>query len=352
MNNLKMEQITSQHWKTWYCTSIPMLSNKTPNEAKETADGKTLLNNMLAFYDSIRHRSLLDINIPSRYAKGQLQLDGGDWNNNFSRERRIVEYNTNIHPTQREESHTKRFDQKKLLIFVPKRCEMIGCNKTDTDDVRRCGKCRCVFYCGVAHQRKDWPRHKLDCITIWDLEVKLLPKPFLYSREMVKFPHVLFPIAKYDDTATCCFICHSKQTEVNITFTDCCKLPICDNSHEYQMMSFASGFCHRSHILNTTCSKHHEEEHVGDWRDCEECNQLKHGARPFASTNGFCATPCLEKFIPQGSMLTYPCAMGLCKRRMMPGHSAEIHINGGVAICRECSCELSLPTWRNVIPKD
>lgn len=32
------------------------------------------------------------------------------------------------------------------------------------DDVKRCSRCQTVAYCGKAHQRQDWARHKSGCI--------------------------------------------------------------------------------------------------------------------------------------------------------------------------------------------
>ena len=137
-------------------------------------------------------------------------------------------------------------------------------------------------------------------------------------------------------TGAKCFICHANASEVDITYTSCCKLPVCDNSHEeYKMMSYSRDFCNRSHTFYTTCSTHRDEDHEGDWRECEECNELTKGVRPFASTNRFCATPCLERFIPQGSMLTYPCDTPSCKLRIFAGHGS-ITITAAGTICSRC----------------
>ena len=32
-----------------------------------------------------------------------------------------------------------------------------------TDDLKRCGACKCTFYCGVEHQKQDRPTHKMLC---------------------------------------------------------------------------------------------------------------------------------------------------------------------------------------------
>ncbi len=103
------------------------------------------------------------------------------------------------------------------------------------------------------------------------------------------------------------------------------------------MMSYSKDFCERSHVMYTACNTHHEEGHSGDWRECAECNHLEE-ARPFQSTNRFTVTPCLEKFIPKGSMLTYGCGMEGCKTRMLPGHlTNSFSYLGGIRMCHKCS---------------
>ena len=85
-----------------------------------------------------------------------------------------------------------------------------------------------------------------------------------------------------------------------------------------------------------------DEGHEGDWRECTTCNKADTGgARPFLSTNGFCQTPCLEKFIPRGSMITFPCDRQGCNNRMIPGHCEMISVTTRRGIfCETCSEEL------------
>jgi hypothetical protein len=335
----EMKPLISQHWCTWFSTRLPVLSNQTPNEAAETVEGRKLLDILLAFYDSIRPRSDNDVNIPSNYAKWKLGYGTG-CTEDYLREEAIMKFKSSNRLTKREVGHTRQLEKKLVSIFVPKRCERVGCDKKDHDDVQACAKCKCVYYCGRDHQKQDWSRHKLDCNAITLSKVHLHAKQFFFSRELVKYPLGCFPIAKCNDKETCCFICSSTRKEVEITYTECCKLPICDNSNEYQINSHALDFCHRSHKLFTTCSSHHEAGHEGDWRDCDECNKLKNGARPFSSTNGFCATPCFEKFLPQGTMLTHRCQSWRCENRMLPGHGAVMFYGGktsGSWYCAPCS---------------
>jgi hypothetical protein len=48
-------------------------------------------------------------------------------------------------------------------------CALPGCgvrtraDGTSARPLRRCGACRAVAYCGPAHQRADWARHRLEC---------------------------------------------------------------------------------------------------------------------------------------------------------------------------------------------
>jgi hypothetical protein len=47
-------------------------------------------------------------------------------------------------------------------------CALPGCGARDRDGggakkLPRCGTCRTVCYCGAAHQREDWRRHKREC---------------------------------------------------------------------------------------------------------------------------------------------------------------------------------------------
>jgi hypothetical protein len=39
------------------------------------------------------------------------------------------------------------------------------------------------------------------------------------------------------------------------------------------MFSYARNSCHRNHSRYTLCGYHHNEDHAGDWRNCEECRQ-------------------------------------------------------------------------------
>lgn len=326
-----LDQLKSQQWNRWMTQPVPMLGDISPTEASRTPAGRRKLDELLAFYERMSgsHNGGLNANIPPRYARWKLGYGPGSAEE-FSREEAIFNMmeNNPSRATDRTERHTQRLEKKKAAIWIPRRCEVPGCTKRG-DDVKNCAKCKCAFYCGREHQAQDWDRHKLDCKTLRTTGSFLQPRFYVPSRELEKYPLQCFPVSSDASNTKKCFICHSGESEVDITFTSCCNLPVCDNSHEYQMFSYSRDFCERSHSRYTACGRHMDEEHAGDWRECEQCNEPEEGARPYKSTNGFCATPCLEKFIPQGSMITFGCSATGCKNRMIPGHSGYSWKSGG-----------------------
>ena len=42
-------------------------------------------------------------------------------------------------------------------------CSLDTCMVTDA--AFRCSKCQEAMYCSIEHQRQDWPRHKVECIS-------------------------------------------------------------------------------------------------------------------------------------------------------------------------------------------
>ena len=56
-----------------------------------------------------------------------------------------------------------------------------------------------------------------------------------------------------------------------LTKTECCGTWICDDEDEYVAFSYARNSCYRNHRRYTLCGFHHNEQHDGDWKDCEEC---------------------------------------------------------------------------------
>jgi hypothetical protein len=45
-------------------------------------------------------------------------------------------------------------------------CAFPGCEVREAWELatmKKCGRCKAVYYCGTAHQREHWPEHKRDC---------------------------------------------------------------------------------------------------------------------------------------------------------------------------------------------
>lgn len=333
-------ELKSKCWNKWLNEPIPMIGNVTPMHAAKTSKGREKLNELFAFYDSDRPISgvdgSFDPNIPTQYAKWKLGYGKGSASE-FAEEEAILNYKNPRRATKRIERHTRELEKKKTTIWIPARCEVKGCTKRG-DEVKACSKCHCAYYCGREHQSQDWERHKLDCKALRKCDF-LHARPFLPSRELEKYPLGCFPVTRSRSSVENpkCFLCHANSSEVDITYTECCNLPICNNSHEYEPFSYSRDFCQRSHDSYTACATHMHEGHNGDWRDCAECNKEQDGGRSFRATNGFCATPCLEKFIAQGSMITFGCDGQGCKNRMIPGHSGFCSKNGSVYCSNLCS---------------
>jgi hypothetical protein len=103
----------------------------TPIEASKTVRGRQLLNELLAFYDSMRRQrdsgvGGLDMNIPTRYTKWKLGYGPGSAED-FVEEEKILNYfDPTRRNTPRKERHTKKLKKKKAAIFIPERCEVVG----------------------------------------------------------------------------------------------------------------------------------------------------------------------------------------------------------------------------------
>jgi len=67
-----------------------------------------------------------------------------------------------------------------------------------------------------------------------------------------------------------CGLCH-KSTK--LTKTECCGRWICDDYAKYVLFSYARNSCARNHQRYTLCAFHHNEEHKGDWQDCQLCRE-------------------------------------------------------------------------------
>ncbi|KDO17213.1 hypothetical protein SPRG_17379 [Saprolegnia parasitica CBS 223.65] len=242
--------------------------------------------------------------------------------------------------TRRKPASAARLELRLKQMFVPRRCEVVDCD-LDGADVKPCGKCRCVFYCGRDHQRQDWARHKIDCKHIASIGVSGIP--YDEDEELEKFPFDVFPVV--NSTVDTCFVCGAGESEVHLGVTECCGLVVCDNEHEYLMGSYSRKHCWRSHGKYTTCGYHKTQGHRHpDWRTCPHMECLKQrenrsdprgggGGRSWYATNGFNATPMLASDIPKGSMLTGKCAA--CPRRIADGWDNVAMTKNGT-LCTVC----------------
>jgi len=374
-----LKPMKCKHWNSWFQQPIPMIGNIAPQEAATTVSGRKKLEEWFNYADSMRvigrqgaerrGEPYLDMNIPTRYAKWKLGIGPGK-SSDFVKEEEVFNFMTTVdtstpgsayRQTNRTSKHTKKLEKKKVSMYIPARCEHTGCTKRGYQIVKACARCNCAYYCSREHQVEDWSKHKLDCKFLSKLG-NIDPTPFTFEQELQKYPIGCFPLTKKKKPSLLlrnvdvtkknedeneienekCFICHSKTSEVNLRYTECCNLPICDNSHEYEINSYSRDFCHRSHDMYTACSTHHHEEHAGDWRVCVDCNTSTYSdnttiVRPFHTTNRFLTTPSCEQFLPQGSMLTFACDnFPGCKSRMLPGHSTMSY-RDGKTICGLCS---------------
>ena len=55
----------------------------------------------------------------------------------------------------------KHFTEK-MPVYDGPRCHFVDC--PIIYDLKKCARCKEVFYCSTIHQRNDWPEHKLVCI--------------------------------------------------------------------------------------------------------------------------------------------------------------------------------------------
>lgn len=248
---------------------------------------------------------------------------------------------TGIKTTNRSTASKRRLQEKQSAMWIPRRCEFPGCDKTGSDDLSYCQKCRCAFYCSVEHQKAQWPTHKLECKHMARKGITAVH--YTTEEELRKFPIGCFPLSDEACAALpeACFVCGATEEEVNLGKTRCCNMWVCDNEHEYQMMSYSRDHCIRSHDRYTMCSTHSQNRHHGDWRTCTDCSgaqgSYNGSGRDWHSTNGFNITPGLTHVYPQGSSLTVKCSA--CPRRILEGHdgySTSLTAGGRTLLCDSC----------------
>jgi len=334
-----MRPMIAKHWQSWFDTPVPSIGNITPRQASQSAEGRALLDQLLNSYDQLR-QPLLDLNVPTDWAKWKLGYGPGS-SEQFAEEEAIY-YNSpdddDIQPTRRTTEQQARLDKKVRQFFIPRRCEFSDCDKAGRDTTLHiCGRCRTAYYCSREHQTEDWTRHKVECSYIKNSG--LTAHTYVTSEELEKYPIGCFPIeTPPEGTPLQCFVCGATPSEVNLDFTECCNVPVCDNEHEYALMSYSRDHCGRSHRKYTACGSHFAENHSGDWRQCAECNALgPFGTRPFTLTNRFNVTPALESVLPRGSFVSQACGNNGCRNRFIPGHDSSVFSKGKEVCSRGCS---------------
>jgi len=315
-------------WRKWFDGPSESLGGRTPHQAAATEDGRRKIFEMYQWYEEMDGHSLIPASmsgrVPKAYAFWKLGMGPGSAEE-FAAEERIYNGGASARPsTQRSEKHERRLQKKMVSLWIPNRCELQGCEASQPNDLKRCMRCKCVLYCSKEHQAQDWARHKIECRALANYDIK--PKTFQTAQDLEQHPIGCYPFSGVSKEK--CLVCLASAPEVHLNYTPCCNVPMCDTDHEYEMFSNDKGHCLRSHKRYTSCHRHYEEKHPGnDWRECEICNQCEgyddnnKNTRSFHSTNHFNTLPPLEKWLPRGSFLTFPCVE--CSKRVLPGHSSN-----------------------------
>ena len=212
---------------------------------------------------------------------------------------------------------------KDKLIWIPQRCEVIGCMRTE--HLSKCDKCGMVMYCGREHRKRDWKRHRKECEHLKKL--RLFGYPYIQDVELAKYPIGIFPTLKDMSPPSICGLCGSEE---NIVKTPCCGLGIC-SPYKQGGTQMSSRRCHHFHMRYTLCGYHHGQRHQSaDWRDCQRCALLLD--TPY-SNNGYNFTPRL--YAEKGIFLTDECSR--CPARVHTTYDNYVIYPGGNLRCMSCS---------------
>lgn len=224
---------------------------------------------------------------------------------------------------------------------------MPGCTEVGT--LKQCSACHMVQYCGSAHQKANWAKHKKDCVVFTRLGLRAL---FYNDEDMLR----AYPLSPRVPTtnAECealvaaaqkCPLCGKSSKQTGMTLTRCCFQPVCDSEDEYQLMSFSREFCPRSHSRYTLCGQHGVEpdcDAAADWRECKYCiGSITSGFSGTADAlwrglNSYNFTPLLADTVPRNALCD---VCTVCKKNFMSGLegcSYAIELTGSGIKCLGC----------------
>jgi len=116
-----------------------------------------------------------------------------------------------------------------------------------------------------------------------------------------------------------------------LTKAPCCDNWVCDDQDEYVIFSYARNSCFRNHSRYTLCSYHYNEEHEGEWRECEECEEgFDTEMYTYFGTNEY-------NFVKLENPPEFePTRCAKCNRVISLGEDGY-SIKGGEYICLRCS---------------
>ena len=129
-------------------------------------------------------------------------------------------------------------------------------------------------------------------------------------------------------TAIRCGLCGKSG---KLTRTECCDQWICDDEEEYVLFSYARNSCYRNHSRYTLCAFHYNEQHEGDWQECQECrDELETEMYVWYGTNEY-------NFVKLANPPTYkPTRCAKCKRVIKLGEDGY-SMRGGSYYCERCT---------------
>ena len=241
----------------------------------------------------------------------------------------------------RTEAQLAALGARQNSVWVPLRCENVGCRVRDPGKLRPCRRCGVVFYCGETCRDEDrFAGHGAECEALAAL--RLVAIPFRSADELRAWPlqggEPTGSQPRVVDRGRRCFVCGG---DGEVEAAPCCGAPVCrtveGGTYDHPEDDCASFHAHRS-----LCGLHRSEGHdaSADFRTCSQCRE-RYDAHPWRcpeGVSGACATPLLEISVPQGKRYTAECCMDGCTHRMVPGLEAAVSGPGpdGTLACMRC----------------